>query len=31
MRRNYGLIPTTLRHLPIAVRFLWYLLRNKRF
>lgn len=31
MVRHYGLIPTVLRHLPIAVRFGWYYLRNKRF
>jgi glycosyltransferase involved in cell wall biosynthesis len=31
MRRNYGLIPTVLRHIPIAIRFLWYVLRHKRF
>ncbi len=31
MRRNYGLIPTLLRHVRIAGRFLWYLGRNRRF
>jgi len=31
MVRHYGLIPTVLRHILIAVRFGWYYLRNKRF
>jgi len=31
MVRHYGLIPTVLRHIPIAVKFGWYYLRNKRF
>jgi glycosyltransferase involved in cell wall biosynthesis len=31
MRRNYGLIPTTLRHFLIAIRFGLYYLWNKRF
>jgi len=31
MVRHYGLIPTILRHIPIAIRFGWYFLRNKRF
>jgi len=31
MCQNYGLIPTILRHVPIAFRFLWFLLRHKRF
>ena len=31
MRRNYGLIPTALRHMPIVFRFAWYYIRNKRF
>ena len=31
MVRHYGLIPTLLRHIPIAVRFGWYFMRNKRF
>ncbi|MFH0761601.1 MAG: glycosyltransferase family 2 protein [Bacteroidota bacterium] len=31
MRRNYGLIPTVLRHFLIAIRFGLYYLWNKRF
>jgi len=31
MVRHYGLVPTVLRHIPIAVRFGWYYLRNRRF
>jgi len=31
MRRNYGLVPTALRHIPIIARFVWYYIRNKRF
>ena len=31
MVRHYGLLPTVLRHIPIAIRFGWYYLRNKRF
>jgi len=31
MVRHYGLIPTVLRHIPIAVRFGWYYMQNKRF
>jgi glycosyltransferase involved in cell wall biosynthesis len=31
MRRNYGLIPTVLRHIPIAIRFAWFISRNRRF
>jgi hypothetical protein len=31
MQRNYGLIPTVLRHVPIAVKFVWYLMMNRRF
>jgi hypothetical protein len=31
MVRHYGLIPTVFRHIPIAVRFGWFYLRNKRF
>jgi len=31
MRRYFGLIPTVLRHIPIGLRFIGYVLRNKRF
>lgn len=31
MVRHYGLIPTIIRHVPIAVKFVWYYLINKRF
>jgi hypothetical protein len=31
MVRHYGLVPTMLRHIPIAVRFGWYYLRNRQF
>ncbi|MDD4646035.1 MAG: glycosyltransferase family 2 protein [Bacteroidales bacterium] len=31
MSRHYGFIPTAIRHIPIAMRFGWYFLRNKRF
>jgi len=31
MVHHYGLVPTVLRHIPIAVRFGWYYLMNKRF
>jgi glycosyltransferase involved in cell wall biosynthesis len=31
MVRNYGFIPTVLRHIPITFRFLYYFLKNKRF
>ncbi|MFA6126530.1 MAG: glycosyltransferase family 2 protein [Bacteroidales bacterium] len=31
MVSHYGLIPTVVRHVPIAVRFGWYYLKNKRF
>ncbi len=31
MRRYFGLIPTILKHIPIGIRFFWYVLRNKRF
>jgi hypothetical protein len=31
MARNYGLIPTILNHFVIAVKFFYFLLRNRRF
>jgi len=31
MRRYFGLFPTVWRHIPIGIRFLWYLAKNKRF
>jgi hypothetical protein len=31
MVRHYGLIPTIIRHVPIAMKFVWYYLINKRF
>jgi glycosyltransferase involved in cell wall biosynthesis len=31
MVHHYGLIPATLRHIPIVVRFGWYVLKNQRF
>ncbi len=31
MRRYFGLISTVLRHIPIGIRFGWYVMRNKRF
>ncbi|TRX71694.1 glycosyltransferase family 2 protein [Carboxylicivirga sp. M1479] len=31
MRRYFGLIPTSLRHVPISLRFSWYVIKNKRF
>ena len=31
MRRYFGLIPTLWKHIPIGLRFLWYVARNKRF
>lgn len=31
MRRYFGLIPTLWKHIPIGLRFLWYVTRNKRF
>jgi hypothetical protein len=31
MRRYFGLIPTVLKHIPIGIRFLSYVVKNKRF
>jgi hypothetical protein len=31
MRRHYGMVPTLLRHIPIVMRFGWYVLLNRRF
>jgi glycosyltransferase involved in cell wall biosynthesis len=31
MRRYYGLIPTVWKHIPIGLRFLFYVAKNKRF
>jgi hypothetical protein len=31
MRRNYGLLPTVLRHVAIAMRFMWYWMWHWRF
>lgn len=31
MVRHYGWVPTMIRHVPIAIKFVWYYLRNKRF
>jgi len=31
MRRYFGLIPTVYKHIPIGMRFIWYVIRNKRF
>ena len=31
MRRHYGLVQALLIHLPIVVRFVWYVLLNRRF
>ena len=31
MRRYFGLVPTVLRHVPIAMRFVRYVVLNKRF
>jgi len=31
MAHHYGWVPTALRHIPIALRFVWYFLKNKRF
>lgn len=31
MRKHYGLIPSVIRHIPIAFRFFNFYLRNKRF
>jgi glycosyltransferase involved in cell wall biosynthesis len=31
MSHNYGFIPTAIRHVPIGLKFLLYLFKNKRF
>lgn len=31
MRRYYGLLPTLLAHIPIALKFTYFYIRNKRF
>jgi glycosyltransferase involved in cell wall biosynthesis len=31
MANYYGLIPTTIMHIPIGLKFFWYYFRNKRF
>ena len=31
MRRYFGLFPTMYRHIPIGIRFLFYVIKNKRF
>ncbi|HEX4887928.1 MAG TPA: glycosyltransferase family 2 protein [Luteibaculaceae bacterium] len=31
MTKHYGFLPTLLRHIPIAFRFVWYYARNRRF